>query len=176
MPPLAPLAGGPMRHNVLPIPPEHVRNYAHHLPNLNQIVHPNMNPFKNDFNSANHDVGQQETQVNHPEQSLHKFVHPDNVFHLDGLKPHEALGHYYNLHNKNLEMPAGNKVHGAHDVIKPVYQIERAVNPLPLYKSINKNANIAPLDGDVNQHPNLELPGGNPYMGLQHHDIDVAHG
>ncbi|XP_026284638.1 Golgi integral membrane protein 4 [Frankliniella occidentalis] len=166
MPPLAAVAAA-VQNNVLPAPPGHVHNLAQHLPKFNQVIQQNMNPFRNDF------VALPDSKLSHLE---HNFVHNDNVYNSNGARAQEA----YNLH-KNADLSFDDKKYAAQDVNKHLFvgqnhQFERAGIMPPYLKSAIKNVKIVPLDGDINQHPDLEVQGRNPFVELGNHNQEIVHG
>lgn len=159
MPPIAPVAAiAAVQNNVLQAPPDHIHDISQHSPNFNVDVHQNMNPFRNERNV-----------VNHPEVSQHKLIHSPNVYNLNGIKAHDVLNNIYNI-------PKNNGAQGKHVVLVHGNQFERAANVAPYHKSGMKNIDIVPLDGDVNQHPVMDVHGGNPFVELGQHGPDAAHG
>lgn len=172
MPPFAPVAApAGVQNNVLPAPPNHAHGIAQRSPNFDQALHQNMNPFQNDLSFIKQNL------VDQPPRTLdqHKYGQRD-IGYLNGLKAHNSL---FNLH-KNIGIPIDNKYLAAQDVHKPVFLPHenqfRADNAAAFLKSGIKNVNIVPLDGDVHQHSDLDVQGGNPFVELAHHNQDSAHG
>ncbi|KAK3932107.1 Golgi integral membrane protein 4, partial [Frankliniella fusca] len=173
MPPLAPIAAA-IQNNVLPAPPNHVQNLAQPVPKFNQVVHQNMNPFRNELSQEKHDfVAQPGSKLHHLE---HNFVRNDNIYNLNGIKTHED----YNL-LKNADLSFDDKKYAAQEVNKHLlagndHQYERAGNMAPFLKNVIKNVKIIPLDGDINQHPDSQVQGRNPFVELQNRNQDIVHG
>lgn len=168
MPPFAPVAApAGVQNNVLPAPPNHAHGIAQRSPNFDQALHQNMNPFQSDLNFMKQNL------VDPPAKDQHKYGQNDNGY-LNGLKAHNSV---YNLH-KNIGVPVDNKYLAAQDGHKAVFLPHqfRADNAAAFLKSAIKNVKIVPLDGDVHQHSDLEVQGGNPFVELAHHNQDSAHG
>lgn len=174
MPPFAPVAAAAaVQNNVLPVPPNSGHDIVQHVPNFNEALHQNMNPFRNDLNLVKQNLV--DHQVDLPDLNQHRYAPGNNLYHVNGVKAQNALNSLYNLHKsddadnaaeegkKHLYVPHGNQFH-------------RVAHVAPFIKSGIKNLNIVPLDGDVNQHSDLEVQGGNPFVDLDRHNQDSAHG